>query len=520
MTNLKFYRSKNFLFSLVLFLSLTCFFSYDLNASESNDGRWEKEFTLKADSISTGDLKIYEKKSLFIFPVLNNADIDPHILNGRRKQFLTKLMYQMFVTDFRRIDFFDVKSDESIDSFLQDAHSYISKNVKHITVLRMQADGKFKEAMVTSEELLKTTGNSFALVPFIDSIERKVVEGEKSTGYSYDIYVHFDVYSTKTKEKIKTLKINNKKNVIGILSSVSGSLMLDHSDLEGLPEDEKKDEKSFRNAIAGLYTVLKKDMKEMPEFKLMGTLSRVSRSSFGFDMGHDTGIKIDHRYKTYASKASGGKRMTGFGKIRKVKDTYSEAQTLIGRPQEGDQVEEDPKVGINIVGAFGTAPLHINLGDDIVVGSHSCLFLGAEYELGPKFGLSEWYATLNIRMGLPKPEEQFAASTVSQLFLNLGILKKIYFRRFALNLAGYLGFHGAGVTTTWEEIDGSSFGFTLNAALEVMITPSISVYGGFNLDLYPNPSKYKVDDYEEDFPSYGEWNAKGLSLTIGAKVTF
>lgn len=507
MTNLKRYGSKNVLFCLILFVSLTCFFSYDLNANESTNG-------------NTGDLKIYEKKSLFIFPVLNNADIDTSVLNDRRQQFLTGLMYQMFVTDFRRIDFFDVKSDLSIDTFLQDAQSYVRKNIKHITALRLQPDGKFKEAMVTSEELLKTTENSFALVPFIDSIERRVVKGKKSTGYSYDIYVHFDVYSTKTKEKISTLRINNKRNVIGILASFTGSLMLDHSDLEGLPEEEKKDEKSFRNAIAGLYTVLKKDMKEMPEFKLMGALSRVSRSSFGFDMGHDTGIKIDHRYKTYVSKANGDRKMTGFGKIRKVKDTYSEAQILIGRPQEGDQMEEDPKVGINIVGAFGTAPLHINLGDDVVVGSHSCLFLGAEYELGPGLGLSEWYFALNLRMGLPKPEEQFAAATVSQVFLNLGMLKKIYFRRFALNLAGYVGAHGASVTSTWEEINGSSVGFTLNAALEVMLTPSISAYGGINLDFYPNPSKYKVDDYEDEFPPYGEWNAKGLSFNFGAKVTF
>ncbi|MGD2088599.1 MAG: hypothetical protein PVH61_20650 [Candidatus Aminicenantes bacterium] len=512
MTRLKFYKSKNLLFGLILFFSLTCFFSYSLNASEAKKAKWESE----------NDLKTYERKSLFIFPVLYNAEINTRTLNDRRKLFLSTLMYQMFVNDFRRINFFDVRANESIDTFLQDAHSYIRRNVKQITAHRLQPDGKFKEAVVTSEDLLRTTDNSFALVPFFDSIEREVVEGEESTSYSYNIYVHFDIYSTKTKEKINTLKINNKKNVIGILSSVTGSLMLDHSDLNGLPEDEKKDEKSFRNAIAGLCTILKTKMKSMPEFRIMAELSMVNHSMFGFDMGQDTGIKIDHRYKTYVSLADGRQKMTGFGKIREVKESYSEAQILIGRPGEGDQVMEDPKVGINVVGGLGTAPLHINLGDDIVVGSHKCIFLGTEYELGPMMGMSEWYTALNLRIGLPSPENPYNDYfTVSQILLNLGVVKKIYLRRVALNFGGYLGVHAAALTDNSDnKLQGGGLGFTMNAVVEFMITPSISAFGGFNLDVYPNPSTLKDNGYEEPFLEGWDWNAKGLSLNLGMKVTF
>lgn len=511
MTNLKFYRSKNILFGLIFFFSFTCIFSYGLNASEAEKAKWESE----------EDLKTYERKTLFIFPVLYNAKINTQILNDQRKLFLSKLMYQTFVIDFKRINFFDVRANESVDTFLQDAHSFIRRNVKQITVHQMQPDGKFKEAVVTGEDLLRTTDNSFALVPFIDSIEREVVKGEKSTSYSYDIYVHFDIYSTKTKEKINTLKINNKKNVIGILSSVTGSLMLDHSDLNGLSEDEKKDEKSFRNAIAGLCTVLKTKMKSMPEFRIMAELSMVNHSMFGFDIGESTGIKIDHRYKTYVSLADGRQKMTGFGKIRKVKESYSEAQILIGRPEEGDQVMEDPKVGINVVGGLGTAPLHINLGDDIVVGSHKCIFLGTEYELGPMMHMSEWYTALNLRIGLPSPETPYDYFTVSQILFNLGVVKKIYLRRVALNFGGYLGVHAATIVDNFEnKWQGGSLGFTMNAVVEFMITPSISAFGGFNLDVYPNPSKLKYNEYEETFLKGWDWSAKGLSLNFGAKVTF
>ena len=313
MTNFKMSQSKCFLFGLTL---LMCVFIIGVPAMAMHG----------SESTNDGDLKIYEKKSLFIFPIQYNNSIGSALLSDARKEFLAHQMFKMFVIDFRRINFFDVKAGDSIDTFLQDSHSYILKNVKNITEGRMGMDRRFKEAMVTDEELLKTTENSFALVPCIDSLKRELIQGKNSTSYAYAIYIHFDVYNTKTKEKIKTLKINNKKNWIGALSSIAGSLQVDNSDLAGLPEDAKKDEKSYRNAIAGLFTVLKKQLKELPEFRITAELSMINHLKFGFDMGKDTGIKIDHRYSTYVTLADGKKKMTGFGKIRKVNESYSEAQ--------------------------------------------------------------------------------------------------------------------------------------------------------------------------------------------------
>jgi hypothetical protein len=178
-------------------------------------------------------------------------------------------------------------------------------------------------------------------------------------------------------------------------------------------------------------------------------------------------------------------------------------------------------VGINVVGGLGMAPLHINLEDDVAAGSHLCLFLGAEYELGPILRLSELYTALNLRIGLPRLEETYAdAHNLSQLFVNVGIVKKIYFRRLALNFGGYIGLHSATLTANSIDTKGSSFGFTLNAGIEAMITPSLSAFGGVNLDLYPDPSKYENNGTEIDLPDGWEWNAKGVSLNLGAKVTF
>jgi hypothetical protein len=518
MTYFKRYRCKHVLWGLIVFFSLTCLFNVSLIAQETHG---EKEAKIDQAG-SLGELKTYEKKALFIFPILHSKKVNTNLLQEHRKQYLIRLLHYMFVTDFKRINFYDVRSAESIDSFMQNAQSYLRRNVKQITTQRMQEDGKFKEAMVSGDELIKTTENAFALVPTIDSIERKVISGKKSNSYSYNIYLHFDIYSTKKKQKLKTLRINNKKNLFGILS-IATSFRLENGDLKRLSKNERKDEESFRNAMGGLFGILKTKLKQMPQFKIMAALSRVGGSIFGFDLGTDTSIKIDHRYKTFVALENGKRKMTGFGKIRKVKEKYSEAQTLIGKPQEGDQVEEDPKLGINLVGSFGTAPIHINLGNELVTGSHSCLFLGVEYDMGPSLGWSEVYTSVNLRLGLPKFEEDAFSlyDSVTQIFFNFGMNKKFYFRRFALNLGGYIGIHSATLHYGNEKLSGSSVGFTLNSALEIMINPSFSLYGGVNLDLYSNPSKLKDENnYETEFSPGWEWNAKGVSLNMGAKVTF
>jgi hypothetical protein len=491
-----------------------------LGGKESEASRQESEIAYT----ETEDLKIYEKKSLFIFPILYEKSIGSGVLTNQRKVFMNEQMQKMFVRDFKRIDFYNIKADDSIESFLNDADVCIHKNAKTILAVRMEADGKLKEAVIAEDDLRKTFKNSYAIVPFIDSVEKKVVEGEKSTSYVYDMYIHFDIYNTKTRQKIKTLKINNKKNVLGILSSVTGSLQVDNNDLKDLPKEVRKDEESFRSSTAGLYAVLKKEIKSMPQFRIAAIISSVSHGKFGFDIGKDIGIKIDHRYKTYVNQADGSKKMTAFGKIRKVKKSFSEAQTLIGKPGEGDQVLEDPKVGINVTGGFGLVPLHIDLGDDVVAGSHKCLHLGAEYELGPVLGRSEWYTALNLRIGIPSPEEEYDQITISQVLFNLGLVKKFYLRRMALNFGGYIGIHSAKITQDYfyyleNEVKGSSWGLTLNAGAEFLITPSISAFGGFYLDFYSNPSKLKSGGSDESFPDDWEWNARGLSLNLGVKVT-
>jgi|GEM_PF-1390713 len=485
----------------------------------------KEEIVETTEPPAPGELKTYERKSLFIFPILYSKATGANALSAKRQWFLKEQMEKMFAEDFGRIDAYDVKAKKSIDVFLKDAHAFMENNSKEITGRRKTVDGKLQEALVDSKDIRKTVENSFAIVPFIDSVEKEVVKGEKSTDYVYNMYIHFDVYETSTKQKLKTLKINNKKNVLGVLSSVTGSFQVDNSDLEGLPEGVRKDEESFRNAIAGLLAVLKKKVKEMEQFRISAVLTTLTGTRFGFGMGHDTGIKIDQRYKAFVTKDDGSRKMTAFGKIRKVEASASEAQILIGRPEEGDQVEEDPKVGINVSGGFGLVPLKITLdGYVIASGLNPCLSLGAEYELGPILKISELYATLNLRIGLPGTEEEFANDmSISQVFYALGVTKKFYWRRLALNVGGEFGAHAATITSTsyryfFDEAKASGMGFSIHAGAEILISPSISAYGRLNLDMYPTPTTYEEDGYELTMSTSDEWNAAGISMNLGIKV--
>lgn len=510
---------RPFLTGMMLLIFLNGIFLW---TAEGQSGNEEQDAQKRRIPYSKGKLEVYEKKTLFIFPVVYGPEIDHGVISDSRKHYLKELLHYMFVIDFKRINYYSLNAESSVDTFLVDAQAYIRNNIREISTRRLQPDGKLNEEMVTEQDLLKTSENSFLLVPYIDSIERKTIGGGDCENYEYYAYLHFDVYSTKEKLKIGSFPINNENNIIGMLASGISAPVLSLGELEHLSKSQKNDELSFRKVMGKLFTVLKNKLKQMPQFRLKGELTFVGASTFGFDMGRDNGIRIDERYKTWVTKENGQKNMTGFGKIRKVKESFSEAQTLIGSPEEGDQLEEDPKLGVTILGGYGMAPITLRInGINVSSGPHTCILFGLEYELGPSLGLSEWYSILNFRVGSPKQEHGSYSkyNSMAHLLVNIGLLKRFCFGRFSLNFSGALGLNNVVLKKSWSEISGSGIGFTFKSSLEMLLTPEFSLYGGCVLDFYANPGKIKIDNFKEDFPSGWEWNARGLSINVGAKLT-
>ena len=156
--------------------------------------------------VSAKELETYERKSMFIFPV-QYGDFDNELCSPERQEFVANKIDQMFVKEFQRLDFFNVETDQPFQTFLDDAEAYIRENARDIAANRMEADGKFKEAMVTLDDLLKTLDNSFALVPYVDDVQETVKtetveedgkEKEVVTGYSYKVFLSFQIYNLKS----------------------------------------------------------------------------------------------------------------------------------------------------------------------------------------------------------------------------------------------------------------------------------------------------------------------------------
>src|SRR6056297_3196510 len=157
------------------------------------------------------ELKTYERKSLFIFPIQYDNAIKDKVFRNSRKKFIQYQVYKMFVENFKRVDFFKVKKNNALDGFLNDAERFIRNNSREIAAKRLDKDQKFKEAMVTLDDLLQTLEHSYAIVPRFGKIKRKV---NKKKEVSFEIFMEFDIYNVKSKKKIKTIKANNKKSFL------------------------------------------------------------------------------------------------------------------------------------------------------------------------------------------------------------------------------------------------------------------------------------------------------------------
>ncbi len=488
--------------------------------------------------VSAKDLETYERKAMFVFPV-QYGDFDRDLCSPARQEYVAAQMNKMFVKEFQRFDFFNVSADKPVEAFLADADAYVRENARDIAASRMEADGKFKEAMVTLDDLLKTLENSYALVPVVEDINEEIKtkmvkdgdeEREVIEGYKYTAHLRFDIYSTKTKEIVRVLKADNATSLMGMLMSGLGNLQAGSGDDEGLSDLEKERENQFRGCIAGIMTVMKKKMRSVPEFQIKAVASTVTAGSIGFDMGKDTGIVMDQRYKAYTFDAEGNRKMTAFAKIRKIDQSYSEAQVLIGRSEEGDQIVEDPKLGVNIYAGMGFAPYKFEEADEeLVKGQHLAFLVGAEYNLAQFINISEFYLAVNARFSSPKFEtiggddwNDYYAISVSTV--DAGFLKKFYLSRFAITAGIYGTYSSFSMTDEaddpWDEIKGSSLGLTLRGGAEMLITPELYAFGNVTLDMVGTPSEWDIDGETSTVYENIEVNPSGAGLTFGIGYSF
>ncbi|HDS02192.1 MAG TPA: hypothetical protein ENN72_00600 [Firmicutes bacterium] len=499
---------------------------------------------LLAGMVSAAELETYERKSLFLFPAGYNPEIASGLITPERLQSIDTRIYDMVVKEFVRVDFFDVQSDQSFEEFLADADTFIRDNARDIASQRMDADGKFKEAMVTLDDLLKTLENSYALVPYVESVKEEVktktfTENGKDVdlpvSYKYTIYMRLDLYNTSTGAKVRTVKANNGSNLMGMLFSSVGDSLVNDESKKTEDELEALKERQFNAAVGGLLTVLKKDLRAIPEFQIKAVASTVTAGSIGFDMGKDTGIRMDQRYKAFTYDEEGKRRMTAFAKIRKIDANYSEAQVLIGRSEEGDQILEDPKLGLNVHAGLAYVPFNLKVmsgGTEFISGQHIAFLVGADYSLASAINFSEFYLTANARISSPAFEDPEGFSGLTDEWsmnvstVDVGFMKKFYLSRFAIT-AGLSGTYSSYSWTTEDEsweYTANSIGATIRGGAEILISPSFYAYGQLTYDILANPSEIKEevsgDKGTLEDAGLEDFNAGGVGMAFGLGITF
>ncbi|TYB31819.1 MAG: hypothetical protein FXF47_02185 [Candidatus Mcinerneyibacterium aminivorans] len=491
-------------------------------------------------------LQEYEKKSLFIFPVQYSSSIKSTVIPERRKNFIEEQMFKMFVKDFQRIDFYEVSTNNSLDLFLKDAEQFIRENAKEIAAKRLDKDDKFKEAIVTIDDLIDTLYNSYAAVPVFEKIEKTK---NKKDEPNFNIYLRFEIYNIDSKKKISTIKANNKTSLIGNLMSGLGGLQAESSIMKDLSKDEKEEDKKFQSSITGLFELVRTDMKKLKAFQIQAVPTVITSNRFGFDLGSDNGVKIDHRYKSYIYKSDGSRDMTAFGKIREVKKDYSEAEILIGDIKEGDQIVEDPKLGANFRLHYGMTKIkyeHIIESEEVTVVDELVPTVGValDYDLGPITKIPEFYLSAEGRFVAIKNKYTATVNTqevtvkpdFTTFMGDIGFLKKIYMKRFSLNFGAGVGVFSVTAndyainifgSTVYDNvtIKGTGYGFSGKIGGEFLITPEFSIYGNILIDLYSNPVNWTVESASgteiSGFSSKVlDINSQGIGFNAGISFTF
>ncbi len=473
-----------------------------------------------------GELQRSQKKTLFVFPIQYGSeteDIPEGMKDWTQSEFISK-----FVNTFERFDFIDMGVTANVDSFLNDANTYLMNHAQEVVQKQKQPDGRIREVRVTLEDLIAATENGYLFVPYLDEAKKdKQKKKDKPDEITFKIKTHIDIFRTHDKTKVYVAESNEMSfgNLIGAFSSLASGLI-------GGDSEEERTERAYQSSVNGAYEVMKTAIRKQDEFSLKSVAFDTGFNHFSFDLGENFGVRMDRRYKVWSLDFEGKRTtMEAFGKVRKIKQDNSRAQILIGSVGEGDQVIEDARFGLNIGLKVGFVPWESKGFDEIDGFFGNILDPNVVYELAE----DEKGSKANIGLQLEYNIAWF--TNVSELYIVVdgglipvkgmtvwngmfGVRKKAYFRR--IGVFGTLKVGGIGVEfldtdmfddpEVEEGADATAIGVAVDVGGEVLITPDLILRG--QIGFYGFPEQVVLAGY--DF-SDGEWKHATIK---SAGVTF
>ena len=285
--------------------------------------------------------------------------------------------------------------------------------------------------------------------------------------------------------------------------------------------------------------------QSIPDFMLRGEIRYVKGSRVEFNLGRKEGVKVDDGFyvQEQVQTAEGGvdHRRVGFVRTVDVGDNHegefvhSRGALVLGRGiSRGMQTREHPRLPIDLVVKLRMHALTISPGivgvewlDGAEIleaefreeynGVTAGIDLDANYHFGRHLGIPLFLLSIGGTY-TPVPSEIYVRSyqdagweetTPYLLQVRGGFVKKYFYRRLGLSLGGQFGWTSMRAGKTVLDLDGedhtlslsnNTLGGTLQAGIELVITPDFFIGGYYGIQLYPESTAWSFSVDHDSYP--------------------
>ena len=432
---------------------------------------------------------------------------------------------------------------------------------------------KAQAAGLSASQLEAILNSGFFYVPYVSSFHRSESKGEREEKNDQGKVVKKIPTVTVSVEielgvhwfQLKVDKSNTASVVfIGSANGWKGSA-IERSETKDVESGADVEWTAFTEAVGVSAINIGNESKKMGPFQLTGTVSETTTFGVKMSLGSREGLGVDDTYwvEEEQETESGDvvKVRRGFIKVREVannardESAVSYAQTITGTNYSpGLSVSEIPLLGINGIGAFGKIPVKISKFDDVFVMSDSkknfWLRIDEDYSgmLGPMVALQadlarstkvpELWLNLSAAVGFPNVQGKFFFQDYSGSSLkidssvnagpgiggyaDIGLLKKIYLRRFGLILQADLRYNLTYLTGTGKDKNGADLNYKLmhgaigydgKIGMEIYLTPTLSIGGGAEYSGAAANNEWNITVTDKDNNDTKLENAKGPDVT-------
>jgi hypothetical protein len=428
---------------------------------------------------------------------------------------------------------------------------------------------KAQAAGLSASQLEAILNSGFFYIPYADSYRRSIERGFREvkndkgkvirriplTEYTHSLQLGLLWYKLNVDR-------NNKASVVFVGAAqgwkdepIVRSETHEDETFDGnkIDDDGTEDYNAFKAAVDVSCFNIQLETKKMEAFKLTGEISEATFFGVTLNLGNKEGVGLDDTYwvEEFEESATGEivKNKRGFVKIREVGDNKrdenatSYAQTITGSNySQGLTVTELPMLGINALIGFGTFPVTISpivKTDNFMtqapnfyakIKSESNTAYGAslsfQTDLANATRLSELWGHIGGAIGITSIDGTIFTNNGSDSsdigasltgYVNLGVLKKFYFRRFGLLFQAdakyamtYISVSGKDNNT--YKLTNGNFGLDGRAGLEIYLSPVFSIGGSAEYNIFGVGNSWSAVVTDKDNKDTKNSNATGPDI--------